>query len=269
MNPIRLHYPPYGIFSSSRTPPGLYARQKWLGEESRKRWQADFEITVAELCRGRSDDGLWPGPPIETIQRLFDLHLTLRNADQQIHRGINAMLAMASHSGLAGDPIVLTTRQLRGLPFTPARRQAVILPAVLFLATIFGRASDPTVLRLYDRAASDLMGSPLGRQEPAFLCNLLRAFVVHPRFGNHPATREVAGWLADRQTPHGDWGADIPFYQIVNALAHLNAPVANRQCERAFGHLVNSQGADGAWGETDRQWCTFLAVHALRSKGMR
>jgi len=64
-------------------------------------------------------------------------------------------------------------------------------------------------------------------------------------------------------------GVGVPFYQMVNALAHLNTTAADRQCELAIGHLIQSQDDDGAWGETDRQWCTFLAVHALRNKGMR
>jgi hypothetical protein len=48
----------------------------------------------------------------------------------------------------------VSEERLRGLPFAPAGRQFVILPAALFLAAIFGRASDPTVLNI-------MIGSPL------------------------------------------------------------------------------------------------------------
>jgi len=34
---LHLRYDPYRIFRSSRTPPGLYARQKWLHEETKSR----------------------------------------------------------------------------------------------------------------------------------------------------------------------------------------------------------------------------------------
>ena len=158
--------------------------------------------------------------------------------------------------------------RLRGLPFAPAGRQFVILPAALFLAAIFGRASDPTVLGRYDRIAADLTAEPLAQRDPAALHNILRAFVVHPDYATHAATGLLAAWLADRQTPQGDWGPGIPFYQALNALAHLDHPDAHRQSERAFVHLTQHQHSDGAWGENDRQWCTFLTVHALRNKGL-
>jgi hypothetical protein len=145
-------------------------------------------------------------------------------------------------------------------------QQAIILPAALFLATIFGRASDPIVLKRYDRIATDLNGAALDRQEPAALHNALRAFVVHPDHATQTATNLLVDWLADRQTPQGDWGPKIPFYQALNALAHLDTAPASRQCERAFDLLVRRQASDGTWGETDRQWNTFLAVHALRNK---
>ena len=97
--------------------------------------------------------------------------------------------------------------------------------------------------------------------------NILRAFVVHPDYATHAATGLLAAWLADRQTP-SDWGPGIPFYQVLNALAHLDHPAADRQLERAFVHLTQRQHPDGAWGQKDRQWCTFLTVHALRNKGL-
>ncbi len=268
MKTIRMHHWPYAIFRSSRTPPGLYARQKWLQEASSPRWKADFDATVSGLFRGQSDDGLWSGSPIETIQRLFGLHLTVRTSNPAIDKSLDALLTIEPAVRWAEETTPVSEARLCGLPFAPADRQFVILPAALFLATIFGRASNPTVLGRYDRIAADLTAAPLAQRDPAALHNILRAFVVHPGYATHAATGLLAAWLANRQTPQGDWGPGIPFYQALNALAHLDHPDADRQLERAFVRLTQRQHPDGAWGETDRQWCTFLTVHALRNKGL-
>jgi hypothetical protein len=268
MKTIRLHHWPYAIFRSSRRPPGLYARQKWLQEASSPRWKADFDATVSGLFRGQSDDGLWSGSPIETIQRLFGLHLTVRTSNPAIDKSLDALLTIEPAVRWAEETTPVSEARLCGLPFAPADRQFVILPAALFLATIFGRASNPTVLGRYDRIAADLTAAPLAQRDPAALHNILRAFVVHPGYATHAATGLLAAWLANRQTPQGDWGPGIPFYQALNALAHLDHPDADRQLERAFVRLTQRQHPDGAWGETDRQWCTFLTVHALRNKGL-
>jgi hypothetical protein len=268
MKAVKPYAWPYAIFHSSRTPPGLYARQKWLNQASSPLWRADFDLTVADLYRGQSSDGLWSGSSIETIQRLFGLHLTVRRSNPTIERGLDALLNRVSATNWAESTTALPERRLRGLPFAPGSRQSVLLSAALFLAVIFGRASDATILEMYDRIAADLIAMPLDHKDPAALHNILRAFVVHPKFATHPATGLVVSWLAGRQTPQGDWEPDIPFYQALNALAHLDTAAADRQCKRAFDFLVNRQDPGGAWGETDRQWCTFLAVHALHNKGL-
>jgi len=267
MNPVRLPHWPYTIFKSSTTPAGLYARQKWLDEASTAVWQADFAACVNHLRQGQSADGLWAGSALETIHRLFGLHLTQREPDPLTDRGMDALLQMATKSRRSDDRRVVSPDRLRGLPFAAAERPSVILPAVLFLAAIFGRASDPTVLKLYEEMAADLTTEPLPGHPPSALHNRLRALVVHPDYAAHPATASLVAWLAGRQTPQGDCGAEIPRYQELNALAHLDTPAAGRQTERAFKFLVKNQNTDGSWGRQDRQWCTFLAVHALRNKG--
>ena len=70
------------------------------------------------------------------------------------------------------------------------------------------------------------------------------------------------------QKENGEWGPPLSFYQTVNALAHLNSPESEAQLERAFSRLFASQHADGTWGRHDREWNTFLCIHALKNKGM-
>ena len=267
MKTIRLHHWPYAIFRSSRTPPGLYARQKWLQEASSPLWKADFDATVSGLFRGRSDDGLWSGSPIETIHRLFGLHLTVRTSNPAIDKSLDALLAIDAGCQVGGRNHHRCPKSgfAACLSPRPTGSLSSCRPPCFWL-TIFGRASDPTVLGRYDRIAADLTAAPLVQRDPAALHNILRAFVVHPDYATHAATGLLVAWLADRQTPQGDWGPGIPFYQALNALAHLDHPEADRQSERAFVHLTQHQHSDGAWGETDRQWCTFLTVHALRNK---
>ena len=251
----RIH-DPYAVFRSSTTPVGLYARQKWLGESSTPQWKDDFAAAAAELVRGQSTDGLWQGSVIETIHRLFGLHLTVRHPDPCINKCLDALLKIAWQVQ-AGEH-----------PFAQGTRQAIILPATLFLCDIFGRSADPAVVSLYDCVISGILFGAREEESTSRLHNIMRALVVYPRYADHPATRRLVDCLADRQTPQGDWGADIPFYQALNALAHLDTPAADRQTHRAINHLYAMQHADRSWGVSQRQWNTFLVVHALRNKGI-
>ena len=259
---------PYAVFRSSTTPAGLYARQKWLGEAWTPQWKEDFTAAVAELFRGQSEDGLWRKSAIETIHRLFGLHLTVRNPDPRIDRGLEALLGIALAALAETQTDCVAAERLFGLPFTPGSRAAILVPATLFLGSIFGRSAAPDMMALVERTVKIVDHGIDRRGKTSWRHNLLRALVVHPRYVDHPATRRIVAWLADRQTREGDWGPDIPFYQALNALAHLDTPAAERQTQRAIDYLCARQHADGSWGASQRQWCTFLAVHALRNKGI-
>ena len=106
MPPQTLNHDPYNVFRSSATPAGLYARQKWLDESSTADWKADFAATVAELYREQSADGLWRGSALETIHRLFALHLTVRHPDARIDKGLDALLGIATaEQPIASPPV--------------------------------------------------------------------------------------------------------------------------------------------------------------------
>ncbi len=137
----------------------------------------------------------------------------------------------------------------------------------MFLATIFGRSSQTEINALYDRIVRTFSGSSWETTSPCWIHNSFRAFVVHPDYATHPVTRRIVSWYAQRQTYRGDWGEDIPFYQALNAMAHLDSPEANEQCQAAFAALEKRQNADGSWGNEQREWHTFLTLHALRNKG--
>jgi hypothetical protein len=268
---MMLRFDPLKTFRASKTPWGLYARQKWLNEESHSAWKADFQITVDQLMKGQSLEGSWDRSFLKTIQRLFGLHLTVRYLNEDIGRALDWLIQKASEALSfrrpdIGEPV--TAAALKGLPFSPGPSRYLMLGATLFLATIFGRGHDERVLELYEPL------NRLGKENKGRWCgwscsnNILRAFVVHPTYANTD-TMSLAIEALDRvQNPSGRWPDQAPFYQTVNALAHLNLNQADIQLERAFKRLHETQRGDGSWGRSQQEWNTFLIVHALKNKGV-
>lgn len=268
---MKLRFNPLQVFKSSKTPAGLYARQKWLGESGTRQWKNDLQETVSKLIADQADDGSWHQSEVETITRLFGLHLTLREASVQIEAALDWLFgkidlrSAENQAGAEGDIIKET---LEGLPFICSRRDMFLMGAILFLASIFNRHNDPFILDSYRWVSS------MGRRnkgiwiDPASSHNVFRALVVHPIYSRDPATSIFVNYLADMQTESGDWGDGLPFYQALNALAHLNFPLADTQLEKAFARLFKTQNTGGTWDEAEAEWNTFLAVHALKNRGL-
>jgi len=110
-------------------------------------------------------DGSWRHSPLTTIRHLFGLHLTIRESSAGIRAALNWLFDKIT---LQGDKIRvvcesdLTADSMRGLPFAAGRRDILIVAAVLFMATIFGRGSDPAVLAFYHQNTDGTWG----RSEP-------------------------------------------------------------------------------------------------------
>jgi hypothetical protein len=267
---MKLRYDPYQVFRFSKTPAGLYARQKWLAEADTPQWKIDFKETVATLLADQLPDGSWRHATVETIHRLFGLHLTVRSSSAQIDNALTWILdKIAFHAeGIhvhAED--ISTIFKLEGLPFIPSRPDMFLTGAALFLSTIFGRENDPDILTLYQWLISEGVKNQGRWFDEASSNNVLRAMVVHPVFSKDKATALAAGHLADLQTDAGTWDHDLPFYQILNALAHLDLHQAETQLEKAFERLFKIQNSDGTWSQSEPEWNTFLAIHALKNKG--
>lgn len=267
---MKLNFDPFQIFKNSRTPAGLYARKKWLGQVGEKGWQRDTHLTVSELFKGQAANGSWSESPLPTIKRLFGLHLTVRERTEKIEKSLNWLLdcCMASFPVkrvVLGDR--LTSRALCGLPFSPGCSGYFLYGATLFLSIIFGMEDDERVLGMY-RALAETGQKNNGRW-CVLSCsnNILRAFVVHPEFSFHKATLLAVEALAHEQDPSGIWKGPVPFYQTVNALAHLDFKKADAQLKKAFMRLYGSQNRDGTWGRIDKEWKSFLTLHALKNKG--
>ena len=119
---MKLYYDPYHVFRNSKTPAGLYARQKWIGEAETDQWKIDFKETVAALLTDQWPDGSWSRSTIETIKRLFGLHLTVRSATAQIDAALTRLtnkIDLQAENIHVRDGDVTIIASLEGLPFPP------------------------------------------------------------------------------------------------------------------------------------------------------
>lgn len=260
---MQLRYDPYKNFTTSATPVGLYARQKWLGQEGDKDWQFTFGNTVASLLEDQLQEGSWGNSFIHTVHRLFGLHLTVRQPTDYINRALDWLL---NHTKHADEHEKLVLADLHGLPFAPGNPYFLYTGMVLFLATTFGRGSTPEVITLYQGLLQQILRNASSWDNYGDINNILRAFVVHPEFAKSAATMLIVEGMSKIQEDSGMWTNSVPFYQMVNALAHLNLPPADRQLEKAFLLLARTQNSDGTWGDNEKEWNTFLIVHAMRNK---
>ena len=267
---IKIRYNPYAIFASNPSPVGIYARKKWLGQELTPQWRADFQRAAQALLAGQSPDGSWQGSIVETVRRLFGLHLTIREPNQSTDVALDWLieraLCVTKSKSIPGE--ALGGGRLHSVPFTAGDFDIFVMGATLFLANAFGRAHDTDVLGMYEWLALRVLAK--GSRSPGWSSanNILRALVVHPVYSRHAATEELVIRLSQRQEESGRWREGIPLYQTANALAHLDLQEAERQVRRAFQYLVKTQHTDGTWGRAQREWDTFLVVHALGKKGI-
>jgi hypothetical protein len=267
---VRLRYDPLQIFKASRTPAGLYARQKWLDESGTAQWQDDFHETVLSLMSGQSNDGSWNQSPLESVRRLFGLHLTVRNKTEEIEKALNWLMGHTlkhNTSSLVAPIPPVSPDAFAGLPFRPGETHISVVCMTLFLATVFRNGHGPDVLAHYHLLSLWVARNASVMDTASDKSNALRALVVHPDYAEHQATAALVNYLDQIREPSGRWPVSIPFFLTVNALAHLHLEQAHRQFDDALAILCRSQNSDGSWGGEDREWNTFLVVHALKNKG--
>jgi len=268
---MQVRFDPFQCFKGSRTPAGLYARQKWLGEAETPEWKNDFQVQVEAFLQEQLPYGSWDHSPIITIQRLFALHLTVRERTEQITKALEWLINFVCKNiekrqgDISGR---VTSKSLYGLPFTPGPVEQVITAATLFLASIFGYDNDHRVTGVYEKLCDK--GLKKGDRWCGWSCsnNILRALVVHPGFSLSKAAAVIVQALGRAQSPSGAWPKDVPFYQTVNVLAHLDVSAVDSQLKLSFERLQKTQHRDGTWGRTQKEWNTFLVVHALKNKGL-
>ncbi len=276
INQFKLKYDPLRVFDCSKSPAGLYARQKWKSEEGNGDWTRDFDETVKTIRRDQLVNGSWGNSKIATIRGLFSLHLTVRKADDSILRGVDWLLSTNRPSQFSpisrGVPDMACNYEetrveekcLHGLPFSASRPDHFVICAVLFLANCFDQGEEKRIKLLYDVLAKEIEIKNGYWFSIYSINNALRAFVTHRQYAASKATAMMVNYLGQHQLPSGRWMGRTPFYMTFNALAHLNSVEARRQCIKALGSVMHTQNRDGSWGRTQKEWNTFLVVHALR-----
>ena len=260
---MTLRFDPYGIFIKSTTPLGLYARKKWFGQENDGEWQRVFNNTVASLLEGQLHNGSWDGSFIQTVRRLFGLHLTIRYPTEAIDRALDWLLDRSIKADEQEDQAMA---DLDGLPFVKGNLHFLYGGMTLFLSTIFGREHNLEIKVLYENLSKQVLQDSNLWNNHGDINNILRALVVHPVHTESSATASIVEGLSKIQKDSGIWAGSFPFYMTVNALAHLDLPPAEKQLEKAFALLSRTQNQDGTWGNTEKEWNTFLVVHAMQNK---
>lgn len=262
---------PLQVFHQSKTPAGLYARQKWLDQGGTNSWRRDFDSTVALLNYGQMPNGSWGDSVVNTVRHLFDLHLTVRKSNRSVDAGIDWLTAsMPSLTSVCGDyhREHITAENLRGIPFSPCRFDVFSMTSALFLATVFGRDHDRQVIDAYDHLDREIVRKDGYLYGWSCLSNLLRALVVNDKYSNSRSTELIVQVLSRIQTPEGEWQGKVPFYLTLNALAHLDMPIANSQVDSALKRIYRTQSRNGSWGKAEPEFATFLVVHTLKRKGI-
>ncbi len=223
------------------------------------------------MMEGWSPDGSWGGSFVETAKRLFGLHLTVRHPNDDVNHGIRWLMGSVDGGAIPGELTGVSGDDLQGLPFVPGEPRILALSMTLFLATIFDHGSTPDAVALYEDLAERVRQGRGAVEDLPSVSNIMRAFVVHPLYAGHAAVGAIMGYLRTIISDGGTWPHELPFYETVNALGHLRVPVADQLLMGSFRTLSETQGPDGSWGEgstRDREWNTFLVVHALRNKGI-
>jgi hypothetical protein len=268
-------YDPLQVFAGSKTPAGLYARQKWRDEGGSEEWRGDFDATVKGLRTGQLDNGSWNNSVITTIRKLFGLHLTVREPDKTIRHALEWLLSEDNlwnfiwlpHS--APDEMYddmtneIDETLFQGLPFIHGCFGHFAICAGLFLANCFGMGDKRNILKLYDIVAGEIETN--GGYWCSIGCtnNALRAFVTHRRYSRSKATGLMVDYLGRRQLTTGRWKGRTPLFMTFNALAHLDSREAKSQCRKAADGILKDQNKDGSWGRSHKEWNTFLVTHAL------
>lgn len=241
---LELRFNPFSIFTASRSPAGLYARQRWLGEADTALWKRDSHETIHSLQDKQSADGSWNTSILESIKQLFGLHLTVRNHTENIEMSLDRLMNNALHLESANDlssGSVVHDDEVRGLPFTSGGTHLFEFCATLFLATIFGRGQEQLIMSHYNI----LVGLAHDNEEYLFhnwsqANNILRALVVHPLFSESEATTRLVGYLSKTQNQQGLWPNQVPFFQTCNLLAHLPPALSGEQLRRAETAIYES-----------------------------
>ncbi len=273
-----LRFDPYQIFKNSSTPYAIYARRKWLGEETESS-RIEGDQIVAKLIDVQNNNGSWNDSVVDTIQNLHLISLlapkfngrTKRAVDWLLEKGHEPM-RHSLYEGLFFRMNRNDTKQIyrrRDFIFTMGCSGFVKTGAALYFAGIFTKQKDERVL--YAFKTLDKVIKKRHGKWCSLPCsnNILRAYVSHPLKRQSKQTQDALKVLAKAQTKSGSWQGTSYFYHTFNLIAQSKLKVARQQIVKALPRIISSQNRDGSFGKDNKEFYTFLVLDGLKRQRIK
>lgn len=278
-----LRYDPYQIFRFGSSPYAIYARRKWLGEESESsRIQADQ--IVNQLIEKQHPNGSWNDSVVETIQNLHLIALLAPKFNGRTKKAVDWLLEkdcepmrFTSKDGAKYDGLFFRINRKdinqiyhrNDLLFNPGCSGFVKTAAALYFAGIFTKQKDERVLQAFKTLDNVL------RRRHGKWCslpcsnNILRAYVSHPLKRQSKETQKALATLAKLQTRNGGWRGIKYFYHTFNIVAQSKLKIARQQVAKALPRIIRLQNRDGSFGKENKEFYTFLVLDGLKKQRIK
>ncbi|MEO0093277.1 MAG: hypothetical protein ABIK93_07490 [candidate division WOR-3 bacterium] len=279
-----LRYDPYQIFRKGSTPYAIYARRKWLGEETESSRMAADQI-VANLIQTQSPNGSWNDSVVETIQNLHLISLlapkfngrTKKAVDWLLEKHLEPMRHTAK-DGVKYDGLFFQVNRKdaneinrrENFLFTRGCAGFVKTAAALLFAGIFTKQKDERVLQAF-KTLDNILKRRQGKWCNNLPCsnNVLRAYVCHPLKRQSKETQTALKTLAKLQTRNGTWRGIKYFYHTFNIVAQSKLKIARQQVAKALPRIIQLQNRDGTFGKDNKEFYTFLVLDGLKKQRLK
>lgn len=274
-----LRFDPLVAFTVGETPIALHVRRRYG-----KAAPGDDALAARQrraILANQGADGLWDACAGRTINALFGLWLLQQPPGPQTLRGVNALLEAhhplppESRHAEGFDLLAYHVRRselarLADVPFTQGCSLFVKTGAALFFAAKFGQGDHARIAAA--RSVFDARAKAPARRgrwcSGPCANNVVQAYAASAELAAGSAMQLATGFLASQQGDHGAWGAGIPFFPTLFALAQVPGEAAEAQLLRAAKRLMRTQNRDGTWGRARPQACTFMVLDALARVGL-
>ncbi len=278
-----LRYDPYQIFRSRTSPFAIYARRKWLGEESESSRMIADQI-VTKLIEAQNPNGSWNDSVVETIQNLHLISLlapkfngrTKKAVDWLLEKDYEPMRSTAGN-GVKYDGLffrinrkdICQIYRRKDLLFHRGCIGFVKSAAALYFAGIFTKQKDERVIQAF-KTLDNVIKKRHGKW-CSFPCsnNILRAYVSHPLKRQSKQTLTALRTLAKLQTRSGGWRGIHFFYHTFNIVAQSKLKIARSQIAKALPRIVRLQNRDGSFGKEHKEFYTFLVLDGLKKQRIK
>jgi hypothetical protein len=251
----------------------FYARSKWLGQAKDKEFIEKQQDFIQHILDNQTEDGSWSGSYLQTTQMLFNLHLTLRESNEQITRAVLWLIdkanAMLIENKIDEEKYLeeAETFNWSTIPFLKSTHPAFLYSSILFTGSIFGYTNLATFQNLYKKFSESTI-QYIKSYSLNDMYNYLRAFLVDDQFQNDEVAEALIKHFYEIQEDNGLWKHGMNPYHLVNILAHSKHEIAEIMVKEAIEPLSSMQNDNGSWGKGEgNELETFLMLHALKRIG--